>query len=540
MLKKHPKTYVLGISEFHDANAALVDEHGVIAAAEEERFNRKKHYFGVPVKAIKFVIDRAGLRPEDIQYIALTHRERPGDLYIARNLSKLGIRKIKRIFNIDHHRAHAASAYRTSGWSEATVVTLDGMGDGISGTVYHCIDGDMRRISEFDTTGSLGWFYSAVTEAIGFRPNDEEGKTMGLAAYGKTSRCLISKLSAYAPRQSGLLLQGKAALRTSGMPVNGFYRCHFEESRDIRKLAIKYGRENVAACAQLMIEDLGKGIVRKAIAATGCGNLAVAGGIFFNVKLNMALESLPCVREIRPHPAAGDSGLSLGAALEALRIMTGKKVLVKLDTPYLGPEFTTTDCVNALKRKAPRYRCVGFDELPWIVSGFLRKGMVIGWFQGRMEYGPRALGARSVLADPRNARLKDRINNKLKRREWFMPFAPTILLEHVDRYAFHPKPIVSPYMIKAFKGRKAGRRDIIAATHVDGTIRAQTLTRSQNPLYYDVIRRFYKDTSVPAVLNTSFNRHGIPMACSPKDAVEHLEMGCIDALVMNNVIVERP
>lgn len=533
--------YILGISAGHDAGAALVSERAIIAAAQEERFTRIKHFCGLPLRAIRFVIHQAGISPDRIEYIALPEEDASSDLlfYIADNMNRIGINRFRKIVPVGHHLAHAASAYRTSGWREATVITLDGMGDGLSGSVYHGKDGSLKKISEIGAGGSLGWFYSAVTEAVGFRPNDEEGKTMGLAAYGKAPAALVKRLETLAPRQSRLKLLRASEWKISAQCRDHFYRCHFDESREIRKLADKFGRENVAAGAQAIMEDRIRGLARRAVAVTGCPDLAVSGGVFYNVKVSLALESMACVRAVKPHPAAGDSGLCLGAALEAAGNITGRGIRTDLRNAYLGPSFSERECVEALEKKRIAHRVTAYRTLPRIVSGYLQEGAAVGWFQGRMEYGPRALGARSVLADPRNVAAKNRLNAKLKRREWFMPFAPTVLREHVDRYVSHCKPATSPFMIKAFKATDAAQQEIPAAVHVDGTVRVQTLERAQNPLFYDLIRRFYRDTSVPAVLNTSFNRHGLPIVCTPEDAVEHLEMGCVDVLVMNNVIAER-
>lgn len=539
------KKLVLGIHQGHDANAALVSENKIIAAAQEERFTRKKHYYGFPGESIKFVLRQANLAPEKVKFIANPHasgrsltEESPPLDFIA-NLFKSGIRNHQRIFTLDHHLAHAACAYRCSGWRKATVVTLDGTGNGLSGTVYYGCNGRLDKISEIPTRGSLGWFYSAVTEALGFRPNDEEGKTMSLAAYGRPNPKVIEELRIYAPRIMGLGLSRDLPWIVSGTPVDDFYECHFKDSRGIRKLITKYGKEDIAASCQKILENTVRDLIRAAINKTGCGDLAVAGGIFFNVKLNSVLEKMPCVNEIRPHPGAGDCGLALGSALEAASMISKKKVVFNLNNVYLGPGFSNLDVKAALKGRKLKVRAVPFRKIPRIVSDYLQKGLAVGWFQGRMEYGPRALGNRSVLLDPRHTKAKERLNLKLKKREWFMPFAPSILIEHMDQCVAACKSPNSFFMLKTFYALKKKLRNIEACVHVDGTVRAQTLSREHNPLYYDAIRQFYNDTGVPAILNTSFNRHGLPMVCTPKDAIGHLEDHCVDILIINNMIIEH-
>lgn len=538
---------VLGVYDGHDANAALINDTSIIAAAQEERFRRIKHFYGFPSESIKFVLRHAGLKPSDIKYVAYpseasTLKDDPHSPFLIRNLHLLGIDHYKEIIPIDHHQAHVASAYRCCGWPKATVISLDGSGGNFSGTVCYGEEGKLYKISEIANQGSLGWFYSSVTEALGFRPNDEEGKTMGLAAYGRRNPYLIEKLKIFAPRINGLVLQRDTLWKISAKPVNGFYGCHFEDSHKIRRLVEKYGGENVAACAQAILEETTKELVKNAVKKTGCPYLAVAGGIFFNVKLNMELEQLACVKEIRPHPASGDSGLALGAALEAVSMRTTKRVVHNLTHAYFGPSFTNKEVMASIRKHKKgrlKMRKVDYAKIPSIVSEYLQNGFAVGWFQGRMEYGPRSLGARSVLLDPRNVEAKERLNNQLKRREWFMPFAPTILQEHAKDFIRRPKTIYSPFMIKAFRVNRAKTKDVAAATHVDGTIRTHILSRGQNPLYYDLIKEFYKRTGVPAVLNTSFNRHGAPIVCSPDDALEHLKMRCVDVLVINNLVIEN-
>lgn len=560
--------YILGIYQGHDANAALISDDKIIAAAQEERFLRKKHFCGFPFESVKFVIKQAGISPSKIKYVACPHdssslllikrnqyrKEEKRNIYfrvpdkaardralrrISRKLKEAGVSNFKEIINLDHHLAHASCAYRCCGWQEATVITLDGSGNNLSGSVYHGKNGSLKSVAEITSQGSLGWFYSAVTEALGFRPGDEEGKAMSLAAYGRSNSSLMSRLKMFAPDFKGLSLSRAVPWSISAKVEDGFYNCRFKESKEIRRLVDKFGRENVAACAQRIIEQKVKALAEEAVRITGSGRLAVAGGVFLNVRLNMLLEEAKFTREIRPHPAAGDSGLALGAALEALNRLAPKKKIFYLDNAYLGPAFSNNEILSLLKGGKFMARTVAYKEIPGIVSDYLRKGLAVGWFQGRMEYGPRALGARSVLLDPRNIPAMKRLNLKLKKREWFMPFAPAILREQMRKYVKGQKVYSSPFMLKAYKIKKEKEGELAACMHVDGTIRAQTVSRKQNPLYYDTIKKFYKDTGVAGVLNTSFNRHGLPIVCSPQDALRHLKMKCVDVLVMNNIIAEN-
>lgn len=563
---------ILGLRSKHDASAALVVDGELVAAATEERFSRRKHHFGFPQQAIEYVLAEGGLKPHDVDLIARdgiamgkqllrlvrqplyawTPRlyrdvlEKAMDRYVRREtdtkkgeetqLHDMGFQP--RWLYVEHHQGHAAYAYHASGLEDATVVVLDGRGHYLGGGVYKGQDGRLECLQEIIAEGgSLGLFYSAVTDALGFRVGDGEGKTMGLACYGGPEAAL-AELEAFAPTVNGLkTLRRKEWQLDTAVFENQLYG-HYRESALIRLLIDKHGNANVAAAAQAILERELSTLVRNAVQATGFPALVGGGGVFLNVKASKVLVENRIVESIYIPPGPGDDGLAAGYALAAYASEETAGLPKPLRSAYLGPGFDAEDILQALQQ----YDDLVVEKLEWEnvpseTARLIADGQVVGWFQGRMEWGPRALGNRSVLADPRDHQMRDRINERLKQRDWFMPFAPSVLKEYCTQCFTDYQ--TSPYMNLAFDVRPPYDQLVPAVMHVDATARPQEVDRETNPLYYDTIEAFRQLTGVPLVLNTSFNRHGLPIVCTPDDAADHLRWGCIDVLVIGPFRVHR-
>lgn len=563
-------TVVLGLRSKHDAAAALVVDGELVAAAAEERFQRRKHYYGFPEQAIRFVLQRAGVRPSDVEVVARDglpwwktaqrllrqplaaptprlYREliekavqrylrRVADVHTSEGARLAAMGLPSRYRFVEHHLGHAAYAWYASGEDDATVAILDGRGHYLAGAFYHGRNGRLEPVGEIQAEGgSLGLFYSAVTDALGFRVGDGDGKTMGLACYGDPTVARVD-LERFAPRVTGLTLRRWREWQLDQAVIDGQLIAHYRESAPLRILIERYGPANVAAAAQAILEDRVVNLIRKVVERTGRRRLVAGGGIFLNVKASKRLLDEGVVESLFIPPGPGDEGLAAGYAMLTYAERCAPRRPEPLRSAYLGPSYGEAEIVAELAR-TPDIRCERPACLSEATADLLTQGVVVGWFQGAMEFGPRALGARSVLADPRDPTMRDRINDRLKKRDWFMPFAPSVLEEHCADWFVNYHP--SPYMNLAFAVRPPLAERIPAVVHVDGTSRPQAVARSVNPEYYATIDAFYRRTGVPMVLNTSFNRHGLPIVCTPRDALDHLLWGCIDALAIGPFLVVR-
>jgi carbamoyltransferase len=562
---------ILGLRSKHDASAAIVVDGELVAASTEERFSHKKHHFGFPKQSIEYVLAEAGLEPHQVDIVA-----RDG-ISMAKTISRL-LRQPRyawtpRLYRdvldkalnryvlrkrdtkedeeirlqgmgfapnwsyVEHHLGHAAYAYYASGLKEATVVVLDGRGHYLGGGVYLGHDGHLECLGEIIAEGgSLGLFYSAVTDALGFRVGDGEGKTMGLACYGDP-QVALADVEAFAPKVTGLQTVRHKEWQLDTAVYDDRLYGHYRESALVRLLIDKHGEANVAAAVQAILERELKSLVRNAVKATGIRDLIGGGGVFLNVKASKALLDEQIVDSIYIPPGPGDEGLAAGYALAAY-VRHNNVSPIPIQSAYLGPAFSEEDILQELQsRDNITYQNLSFENTPAQTAQLIADGNVIGWFQGRMEWGPRALGNRSVLADPRDPDMRDRINERLKKRDWFMPFAPSVLKEYCEEcfVNYHP----SPYMNLAFEVRPPYDELIPAVMHVDQTARPQEVDRKVNPLYYATLEAFRQLTDIPLVLNTSFNRHGLPIVCTPRDAVQHLQWGCVDALAIGPFLVRR-
>ncbi len=373
--------------------------------------------------------------------------------------------------------------------------------------------------------------------ALGFKLNDGEGKTMGLAVYGKDSPA-VGEIRNFFPYFKGT----NWVARATWLEVNGVSRPeYFKKTKTfkmLKSLIEKYGEKNIAFAAQFVLEEEGEKFFKYLVKKYKQRNVALAGGIFLNVKFNMKLLEKNIVDRLFVYPNPGDGGIAVGAALAYYKELGNKVKVGDLPSAYLGCDFSEKEIRLSLKDFGKKIKFVKYGtKLPKVVAKEISKGKVVGWFHGRGEWGPRALGSRSVLADPRHIETKERINSKLKQRDWFMPFAPAILEEHTEDVL--KNGYGTPFMTLTDKVKKHMAKKIPAAIHIDSTARSQIVSKRTNPSYWQVINEFYKLTKVPVILNTSFNKHGLPIVHSPKEAIEHLMWGCVDELAIGPYLVTK-
>ncbi len=561
---------ILGIHVGHDAAAVLVRDGRIIADAQEERFVRNKHQLGVPFNAIQYCLQAGEIDIPEVDIVAFSgknpqrvHAEifgidlpsrrksvwtlaselrrrisgRPAPchtppLYLPRFL----ISDRTQVVFVEHHLAHAASAYYTSGAKGPTlIVTADGAGDGTSLALWRGENRHIETLKRFGTEGSLGWFYSNVTEALGWCHGDGEGKTMGLAAYGDYRECQ-GVLSAYHPiYENGELVVPHDFGPASDWTQRGVHEWHLEDSIAIRNLIEQYGRENIAAEAQRILEEQMAAIVFPWMKRENTRSLCCAGGVFLNVKLNQRLWSSGRIDTHHIFPNSGDAGCAVGAALYAYFQASRECEVPNISHVYWGPSYSDKFIDGLLKDRGLRARrCRNIAEK---VAMYLAQGKIVAWFQGAMESGPRALGNRSILMSPARSENKDIINAKVKFRESFRPFCPSMLAEVADEYLTNHR--FESYMIMSFDTKVDARNRIPAVVHVDGTVRPQMVLREVNPLYWQLIAEFGNLTGTPVVLNTSFNIKGEPIICSPREAIRGFFDSGIDALVLGPFLLEK-
>ena len=543
----------------------MVDGRVVFAAAEE-RFTRIKKDKSFPRHAIQAALDHAGLRFADLDRIAFGWN-RPGlgpahtirqslmgrlprsrgwtqvQMYhlaselrhrggVADLVERFGALPEDRIQFVDHHDAHAWSAYALSGFDEALVLVVDGWGAWQSTTMYRAQDQRLRPIRVFAYPNSIGVFYESFTDLLGFERNNDEWKVMGLAAYGRPTYDLGALLHA---TPTGYLADGRR-LSGRGYGDLSFLVELFGPRRD-PEVHISEEDKNLAASVQLATEEALFALVREGVRLTGCRNLCLAGGVAMNSKANGRLLASGLIDDIFVQPAATDDGSAVGAALAAHRHLGLDVPRYQLEDVYLGPDVTGSSIRQAVD--AYKLHAVQPGDVAGVTAGLLASGHIVGWFQGRMEFGPRALGSRSILADPRDPAMKDRVNECIKFREGWRPFAPSCLAERAGEY-FRPAH-ASPFMILTFDVVPEKRRVIPAVTHADDSARVQTVRRDVNPRYWELIAAFDRITGVPVVMNTSFNLRGEPIVCTPKDAIRTFYSSGMDFLVLgDHVIAKNP
>ncbi|OQZ00157.1 MAG: hypothetical protein B6D35_07565 [Candidatus Brocadia sp. UTAMX2] len=567
----------LGIHIGHDSGSSLIIDGQIIADVSEERFVRLKHYAGLPVHSINFCLAAGKISFDELDFIAISGEIADLKLKTLLNLSdeqfahiveqnlphrSIGS-KVKglmrnrivyqespplylRFFNlapktkvikVDHHVAHAASAYYTSGYQDCLIITCDGVGDGTSLAVWNGTDGVIKEIRRYDTAGSFGWFYSLVTEALGWWVGDGEGKTMGLAPYGDRKTVTNKEILArYLPcYQKGEIVRGIDFGAVKYFKEFDAFHWHFPDARTIQKAVEDYGPEHVAAEAQYLLEESLLQFIRYWVIKEQAKNLATAGGVFLNVKLNQKILEDTLVENYYIFPNAGDAGLALGAAFSVSQHFSREGVAQRIDHMYWGPQYGNDEIEALLKERNLPYRKA--DNVAKEAARALADQKIVGWFQGRMESGPRALGGRSILFDPGKPENKDIINMRVKFREPFRPFCPSLMEEYAHEYLSTSHK--DRYMITACTVKDEKRKIIPAVTHVDGTCRPQFISRQINKQFWELLDAFRQYTGVPVILNTSFNIKGEPIVCSPRDAIKCFFDTGLDALCIGDFVVTK-
>jgi carbamoyltransferase len=439
---------------------------------------------------------------------------------------------------VEHHEAHAASAYYTCGRplsERVTVATLDGMGEGISCAIWRGQNGRLEPLLKVNTSGSIGWFYSNVTEALGWWHGDGEGKTMGLAPYGKAS-AVRGVFDGHYPRfENGALVEPYDFGLLRSIEIAGARHHHLPDAEKFVALTSRHCPENLAAEAQEILEREVMNLVLSWMQREGTASLACAGGVFLNVKLNQRLWYSGHVKHHHIYPNAGDAGLAVGAALAAYHRRNPDAPLRSIDNFYKGPDYSEEEIETIL-----RARNIDFsrpDDLVSAIATDLAQNKIVGWFQGRMESGPRALGNRSILMSANNPDNKDVLNARVKFREPFRPFCPSLLAENRDIYL--EKARNEEFMITSFDVTDQKRKKIPAVVHVDGTLRPQLIRQETNPLYYELIKGFGCITGETLLLNTSFNIKGEPIICHPREAIRCFYDSGIDTLALGPFILRK-
>ncbi len=571
---------VLGLSGAvsHDPSAALFVDGELVAAAEEERFIRDKHARDkMACEATRFCLDVAGIKPETIDVVAFPYariglgsparwhyarrywyapdraltalfngnrRYRRNVRRVHRLLDDLGIGFDRvRFFPVEHHLAHVSSAYHLSGFEDKCVVlSIDGKGEYATTFLGYAEKGKIYKIKEFYDPDSLGGFYGALTEYLGFEMLDGEFKVMGMAPYGNPDRYDFSRLISCDGRDFHVNTRLVNVIGPRRYKEGG--KGYYFSPELVRWLGPKRQGDEIddpyidyAAATQKVLENVALKLINHYLGDVirETGRICYAGGVALNVKLNQKIIELDGVKELFVQPAASDAGTAVGAASYAAAAL-GEKVQ-PLRHVYLGPAYSDEECIKACRRHERRPVWEVLDDPAGTAAQLLARGNPVAWFQGRMEFGPRALGNRSILGDPSHPGIAERINAQIKYRERWRPFCPSIL----DRAAAdilqtnHP----APFMTFAFRVAESWKKRIPEVVHEDGTARAQVVSRETNPRYYRLIEELEKLSGIPVVLNTSLNRRGEPMVCSPTDALNMFFGSDLEYLVMENILVRK-
>ena len=574
---------ILGIASSHDASACVYRDGSLLAAISEERLSRVKCDGGhLPLLAIDACLEMAGLARQDVDHIASIYGHFP-DRYLKRaslvknlerSLSRLwkdlsgsgretqvsansilkqlrddpalagrqfteffrnqpfladhGFRGKTQIHFVEHHATHAAAAFY-SGFDEAAVITMDGEGDlDMHHGSYLFRDGKLECRHRSDTVGcSPGYFYMEITELLGFRPLRHEGKVLGLAAFGDAS-----KLASTFRKAMRLSVDGNGF----DSDFAGMERAYDKREAFLREAIKGHGREDVAAAAQQVFEETIVALVKNFMRETGQKRLAVNGGVFANVKLNQRIAALEEVEQLFVFPGMSDTGNSIGAALivqDQLQAGFIKASVNRLDTVYWGPDPSRDQIKAELDSRGLQYEDIGIDAVTEKAAQAMHKAQVVGWFQGAMEFGPRALGNRSMVAAPTDRSINDWFNERLERSE-FMPFAPSALAEYADEVFENVEPgrHAAEFMTITYDVKKDWQPKIPAVVHVDGTARPQLVRRDRNPRYWNLIERYRQLSGIPLILNTSFNVHEEPIVCGPHEAVQAVVDNRVDHLAI--------
>ncbi|MCX6707507.1 MAG: carbamoyltransferase [Candidatus Woesearchaeota archaeon] len=568
---------ILGIIDGqHDTTACMLKDGKLVAATGEERITRVKLQGGFPYQAVDEVLRLSKLTPNEVDIIAvgsiltpplfarmfrsvqqkeseiLSEKRRDLISFLSHfvkytlklsvtnpesfsgRVQKLFVKwvfrrslppslKKKPIFIVNHHLSHAAAAYFNSGKKNALVISADCWGDGLSLAIYRCIDGRIKRLYTMDAMDSFGHFYSSITKYLGFKPFRHEGKILGLSAHGNPDNVKIP--------YPFVEKRGK---------IRYVLRKGLDVDPKLKKELDKYPKEDVAAWLQENMKSRIVDLASRSIRTTGMYDLVLVGGVFSNVRFNQAINEIPEVKSLYIFPEMGDGGLGVGAACYVYSQKNPDYInqARQLENVYLGVEFSEEEIEQALKEEGLKYRKP--KNLAKDVAKLITKGNVVARFDGRMEFGPRALGNRSILYHAKDPSVNDWLNKRLERTE-FMPFAPVTLAEYKDKCYKNIRgaEFSARFMTITFDCTDFMKRHSPAAVHVDGTARPQLIYREDNPGYYDILKEYHKLTKIPSIINTSFNMHEEPIVRSPKDAVRAFMLGHLDYLAIGKFLVEN-
>jgi carbamoyltransferase len=570
---------ILGLNMFHaDASAALVLDGEVKFAVAEERLNRRKHFGGFPAFAIRACLDAIGARISDVDHVAIGQDSdanlakkvqyalaNPAKIlnFIRLRQRKEAMRDVRALIanalqvdqaqlrfqehHLEHHIAHIASAYYCSPWEKAAGFSYDGSGDFVSTMRARCEGNHIEVLDRVFLPNSLGSLYTMICEFIGYTKYGDEGKVMGLAPYGRDTYC--DEISKIVDLQNGSFRldlgyfkplgsnQGMQVLPDGTVQLARHYsdrmvQLHGEPRQPHAEITQR--DMDLAFALQQRFEEVFFHLLNQLHHQVPLEDLIFAGGCALNSVANGKIFDRTPFRRTYIQPAAGDEGLAIGAALHTYHSVLGHSRRHELKTSYLGPEFSESRTQSALQRAGLAHQKMDRAALLEAVAEEIAIGNVVGWFQGRMEWGPRALGNRSIVAHPGLPEMKDVLNARIKHREWFRPFAPSILAEYQREYFEHDHP--SPFMLHVYRIRPEKRKQLCAVNHVDDTGRLQSVTRDENPMYYDLISAFHRKTGIPVVLNTSFNENE-PIVCTPEEAIDCFQRTRMDALAIGSFLV---
>jgi carbamoyltransferase len=593
--------YILGINAYHgDASAAIIKDGVLIAAVEEERFNRVKHCAGFPTTSIRYCLQTAGIGIEDVEHIGISRdpsahlhrkvlfaagklarsmgqrakgeeqRATPGTRRFVGTIAdrlanaarvrdlkdnialELGVERARlkaQFHNIEHHRAHLASSFFVSPFDRAALLSIDGFGDFIS-TMWGVGEGSsIDVLGQVEYPHSTGIVYTATTQFLGFPHYGDEGKVMGLAPYGKPRFIEQFREIIKIEKEGQFRLnldyfrhhaEGVEMSWDEGSPVIGrIFSDEYESAFGLPRTPgspITDREEDIASSLQLRLEEVAYHILNHLHEETGLAALGLSGGVAYNSVMNGKILLNTPFRHVFIQPAAGDSGTAVGVCYQIYNELLGQPRSHIMEGAYTGPQFSDNEVQRELDISGLTYETFDDREITRHAARDIADGSVLGWFQGRMEFGPRALGNRSIVVDPRRTDMKDVLNDRIKKREPFRPFAPSILEEYVGDYFEQTHP--APTMLMVYQIKPERRDEIPAVTHVDGSGRLQTVSRDVNPRYHQLISDFHELTGVPIVLNTSFNENE-PIVCTPRDAIDCFLKTRMDVLYIGNSRVRR-
>jgi carbamoyltransferase len=581
---------IIGISPTHDGTLTVIRDGKNVFSIGEERLNRIKAYIGFPFKAVRYIVEENIISPDEVDEIAislesftLSHKrtyafvftenkkyydiqseKKPSDFFIddeeylsvktEQELKAYVTKKVKNIFSevgidapvsfVNHHLCHAASTYYSSGFESALAITMDGIGDWISATVYDCEKGQMDKLSETDHLGSVGFLYSAVTKKCGFIGGRHEGKITGLAAYGdykKHEKCFdnLTEISdgklRYVNPKDGLSFMGKVERK-----LKSYVGVKALQGQDklIRRCG-ELSKEDLAASIQHHLEKRIVEIVKYWLQETGKKTIVLAGGVFANVKFNQHISEIAEVESLYIYPDMGDGGNAYGAAIyRHFQKNSYNSQISKIKNVYYGPEFDNEYIQRVLESVSDKVEFKKSANIAKDTAKAIANNNIVGWFQGRMEYGPRALGNRSILASPVDRTINKWLNERMKRTE-FMPFAPSCLYEYADDvFEIQKESLKYPaqFMTITFKMKEKWAKKAPAVSHIDQTARPQLVTKEVNSKYHELLSEYYRLTGLPMCINTSFNVHEEPIVCKPQEGLDSLLSGVIDVFACGDYL----